>query len=182
MRSVCFKNLHYQGVFWPPPRAWPSNSAQHFGSPCLLDFFYRFVEFDNFFLKIWARLEIFCFELLIFCYGLKFLKLHKGAACAQLVRARVQLVRTRAQLVRARAQLVRARAQLVRSINSIQVNFCRRCSPMSSAVRRIDALLSRSLATWKLESVIVDGRRAALSWREGFLFADFAHFFVHTEV
>ena len=161
MRSVCFKNLHSQGVFWPPPRAWVSNSAQHFGSPCLLDFFYRFVEFDNFFLKIWARLEIFCFELLIFCYGLKFLKLHKGAACAQ---------------------LVRARAQLVRSINSIQVNFCRRCSPMSSAVRRIDALLSRSLATWKLESVIVDGRRAALSWREGFLFADFAHFFVHTEV
>ena len=76
---------------------------------------------------------------------------------------------------------MRARAQLVRSINSIQVNFCRRCSPMSSAVRRIDALLSRSLATWKLESVIVDGR-AALSWREGFLFADFAHFFVHTEV
>ena len=84
--------------------------------------------------------------------------------------------------MRRRAQLVRARAQLVRSINSIQVNFCRRCSPMSSAVRRIDALLSRSLATWKLESVIVDGRRAALSWREGFLFADFAHFFVHTEV
>ena len=74
------------------------------------------MEFDNFFLKIWARLEIFCFELLIFCYGLKFLKLHKGAACAQLVRARVQLVRTRAQLVRARAQLVRARAQLVRSL------------------------------------------------------------------
>ena len=67
-------------------------------------------------------------------------------------------------------------------INSIQVNFCRRCSPMISAVRRIDALLSRSLATWKLESVIVDGRRAALSWREGFLFADFAHFFIHTEV
>ena len=30
MRSVCFKNLHYQGVVWPPPRAWPSNSAQHF--------------------------------------------------------------------------------------------------------------------------------------------------------
>ena len=60
--------------------------------------------------------------------------------------------------MRRRAQLVRARAQLVRSINSIQVNFCRRCSPMSSAVRRIDALLSRSLATWKLESVIVDGR------------------------
>ena len=126
-------------------------------------------------MKIWARLEIFCFELLIFCYGLKFLKLHKGAACAQLLRARVQLVRTR-------AQLVRARAQLVRSITSIQVNFGRRCSPMSSAVRCIDALLSRSLATWKLESVIVDGRRAALSWREGFLFADFAHFFVYTEV
>ena len=77
---------------------------------------------------------------------------------AQLVRTRAQLVRTRAQLVRTRAQLVRARAQLVRSINSIQVNFGRRCSPMSSAVRCIDALLSRSLATWKLESVSVDGR------------------------
>ena len=79
------------------------------------------------------------------------------AACVQLVRTRAQLVRTRAQLVRRRAQLVRrraqlvrARAQLVRSINSIQVNFCRRCSPMSSAVRRIDALL-RLGATWKLE-------------------------------
>ena len=124
MRSVCFKNLHYQGVFWPPPRAWPSNSAQHFGSPCLLDFFYRFVEFDIFFLKIWARLEIFCFELLIFCYGLKFLKLHKGAACAQLVRARVQLVRTRAQLVRARAQLVRARAQLKRARAQLVCSLC----------------------------------------------------------
>ena len=45
---------------------------------------------------------------------------------------------------------MRARAQLVRSINSIQVNFGRRCSPMSSAVRRIDALL-RLGATWKLE-------------------------------
>ena len=101
---------------------------------------------------------------------------------AQLVRTRAQLVRRRAQLVRRRAQLVRARAQLVRSINSIQVNFGRRCSPMSSAVRCIDALLSRSLATWKLESVSVDGRRAALSWREGVPFADFAHFFVHTEV
>ena len=88
MRSVCFKNLHYQGVVWPPPRAWPSNSAQHFGSPCLLGIFYEIMRFENFFLKIWARLEIFCFELLIFCYGLKFLKLHKGAACAQLLRAR----------------------------------------------------------------------------------------------
>ena len=108
MRSVCFKNLHYQGVVWPPPRAWPSNSAQHFGSPCLLGIFYEIMRFENFFLKFWARLEIFCFEFLIFCYGLKFLKLHKGAACAQLLRARVQLVRTRAQLVRARAQLVRS--------------------------------------------------------------------------
>ena len=136
MRSVCFKNLHYQGLVWPLPRAWPSNSAQHFGSPCLLGIFYEIMRFENFFLKFWARLEIFWFEFSIFCYGLKFLKLHKGAACAQLVRAR--------------AQLVRARAQLVRSINSIQVNFCRRCSPMSSAVRRIDALL-RLGATWKLE-------------------------------
>ena len=95
----------------------------------MLGIFYEIMRFENFFLKFWARLEIFCFEFLIFCYGLKFLKLHKGAACAQ---------------------LVRARAQLVRSINSIQVNFCRRCSPMSSAVRRIDALL-RLGATWKLE-------------------------------
>ena len=93
MRSVCFKNLHYQGVVWPPPRAWPSNSAQHFGSPCLLGIFYEIMRFENFFLKFWARLEIFWFECLIFCYGLKFLKLHKGAACAQLVRARAQLVR-----------------------------------------------------------------------------------------
>ena len=91
-------------------------------------------------------------------------------------------MRRRAQEGAACARKGAACAQLVRSINSIQVNFCRRCSPMSSAVRRIDALLSRSLATWKLESVIVDGRRAALSWREGFLFADFAHFFIHTEV
>ena len=79
-------------------------------------------------MKIWARLEIFCFELLIFCYGLKFLKLHKGAACAQLVRARVQLVRTRAQLVRARAQLVRARAQLVRARAQLVRSLCAACA------------------------------------------------------
>ena len=54
----------------------------------MLGIFYEIMRFENFFLKIWARLEIFCFELLIFCYGLKFLKLHKGAACAQLLRAR----------------------------------------------------------------------------------------------
>ena len=99
----------------------------------------------------------------------------EGAACAQ------EGAGGRSLCAQGRS-LCAACAQLVRSIDSIQVNFCRRCSPMSSAVRRIDALLSRSLATWKLESVIVDGRRAALSWREGFLFADFAHFFIHTEV
>ena len=82
----------------------------------MLGIFYEIMRFENFFSKFWARLEIFCFEFLIFCYGLKFLKLHKGAACAQLVRGRAQLVRARAQLVRARAQLVRARAQLVRSL------------------------------------------------------------------
>ena len=107
---------------------------------------------------------------------------HKGAACAHKGAARAHKGAACAQEGAACARKGAACAQLVRSINSIQVNFCRRCSPMSSAVRRIDALLSRSLATWKLESVIVDGRRAALSWREGFFFADFAHFFVHTEV
>ena len=59
-------------------------------------------------------------------------------------------MRRRAQEGAACARKGAACAQLVRSINSIQVNFCRRCSPMSSAVRRIDALL-RLGATWKLE-------------------------------
>ena len=57
---------------------------------------------------------------------------HKGAACAQ------------------KGAACARKGAACAQINSIQVNFCRRCSPMSSAVRRIDALL-RLGATWKLE-------------------------------